>query len=127
MISDIGDQKTNKSTFIITKQCNKTGEEFNVRLTNNLNQVNSVTATILTSNPNNVTRSYVYSYCSNGSINKCIAQRTFNGISNYKTTKNDTIEFWLYCSEEAAQNNETMKITAYWVSDIDQDDFSKGL
>ena len=74
MIRDIGDLKTSKSKFVITKQCNLTGEEFYVHLTNNLYHVNSVNASILS--PNNVTRSYVYSYCSNGNLNKCINQNT---------------------------------------------------
>jgi hypothetical protein len=74
-----------------------------------------------------VTRSFVDSYCSNGSSNKCSVNQTRQGITNYTTTKGDSIEFWFYCSEQAAQNNETLQVTAYWVSDIDQDDFSNGL
>ena len=108
MISDIGDLKTNNATFVFTKQCNKTGEEFYVLLTNNLYQANNVSASILTTSPDNVTSSIVDSYCSNESGNKCSANQTRQGITNYTTTKGDKIEFWLYCSEKAAQNNETL-------------------
>ena len=109
MITDIGDLKTNKSTFVFTKQCNKTGEEFYVLLTNNLYQANNVSGSISTTSPDNVTRSIVDSYCSNESSgNKCSVNQTRQGITNYTTTKSDRIEFWLYCSEQAAQNKETL-------------------
>lgn len=108
MITDFGDLKTNKSTFVFTKQCNKTGEEFYVLLTNNLYQANNVSASISTTSLDNVTRSFVDSYCSNGSGNKCSVNQTRQGITNYTTTKGDSIEFWLYCSEQAAQNKETL-------------------
>jgi hypothetical protein len=108
MISDIGDLKTSQSKFVFTKQCNKTGEEFYVLLTNNLYQANNVSASISTTSTDNVVRSFVDSYCSNGSTNKCSVNQTRQGITNYTTTKSDSIEFWFYCSEHAAHNNETL-------------------
>ena len=119
MIGDIGDQKPNNTTFVFTKQCNKTGEEFYVLLTNNLYQVNSLSASISTLSTDNVTRSVVDTYCSNGKGNKCAANETRQGFKNYSTTQNEKIEFWFYCNEQSALYNETLNITAFWVSDIE--------
>lgn len=53
--------------------------------------------------------------------------QTRQGFFNYSTTQSEKIEFWFYCNEEAALYNETLNITAYWVSDIEIDDASSGL
>jgi hypothetical protein len=72
---DIGDQKVDKSTFVFTKQCNKTGEEFYLMLTNNLYQVNSLSASI-NSADTTTTNAFVETYCGNGDDNSCTANST---------------------------------------------------
>jgi hypothetical protein len=80
VFGDIGDQKTTKSAFVFTKQCNKTGEEFYVLLTNNLYHVNSLSASISTSSKDNITYSFVDTYCSNGDSNQCSVNKTRQGF-----------------------------------------------
>jgi hypothetical protein len=70
---------------------------------------------------NNIKYSFVDAYSSknkNIGLNSTARQ----GFSNYSTTQGEKIYFWFYCSENAAQNNETLNVTAYWVSDLEIDD-----
>ena len=106
-------------------QCNKTGDEFYLHVTNKQSQVNQLNASISSLSGTGVA-GFLHTYCNGASGNNCSINDTTTGFSNYTTKPGEMIEFYLYCSGSALRNL-TLTLSAQYLYTVVVEEQEEGL
>ena len=114
-------QENTTGLWNFTYQCNKTGDEFYLHITNKLSQVNSLNATLTSLEGPGVDGS-LYTYCNGAATKDCDANATNStrGFTNYTTKPGEMIEFYLYC-EGRVERNLTLTVSAQYLYTVEEE------